>query len=80
MSDQNLNLWKKHVQTLEQIKSLLESIKWAPILSVTAKRRYEVLSAFTFIAIVLFGEAVCLFALYLLAVTKKKKIDDKKNV
>jgi hypothetical protein len=69
MSDQNLNLWKKHVQFVEQIKSILESIKWAPIITVSSKRRYEVLSAFTFIAIVLFGEAVCLFALYLLAVS-----------
>lgn len=69
MSDQNLNLMKKHVQAIEQVKSLVQSIKWAPIFSATTKRRLEVISAFTFIAIVLFGEILCFYALYLLAVS-----------
>lgn len=69
MSDQNLSLMKKHVQAIEQVKSFVKSIKWAPIISASMKRRLEVISAFTFIAIVLFGEILCFYALYLLAVS-----------
>lgn len=69
MNDQNLNLIKKHVQAIEQVNSLVQSVKWTPIFSATIKRRLEVISAFTFIAIVLFGEILCFYALYLLAVS-----------
>ena len=69
MSDQNLSLTKKHVQAIEQVKSFAKSIKWAPIFSASTKRRLEVISAFTFIGIVLFGEIICFYALYLLAVS-----------
>lgn len=72
MSDQNLNLIKKHVQAIEQMKSFLQSIKWAPILSASAKRRYEVLSAFLFMSIVLFAETLCVILMYLLAVSQPK--------
>jgi hypothetical protein len=69
MGDQNLNLIKKHVQAMEQMKSLLQSIKWTPILSASAKRRYEVSSAFLFIAIVLFSQMISVVLMYLLAVS-----------
>lgn len=69
MSDQNLNLIKKHVQAIEQMKSVLQSIKWTPILSASATRRYEVFSAFLFMAIVLFAESLCAILIYLLAVS-----------
>lgn len=69
MSGEKLKLIKMHVEFLEFIKSLIFSIEWAPILNVSMKRRYEVFSAFMFITMVLTGEIVCLYVLYLLLVS-----------
>jgi 1-acyl-sn-glycerol-3-phosphate acyltransferase len=66
MSGENFNLIKKHVELVEFIKSLILSIEWAPIVNVSMKRRYEVFSAFMFIMMVLVGELVCFYVLYLL--------------
>lgn len=52
---------------IEYIKSLLMAIEWAP-LNVPLKRRYQVLSAFMYIMIVLIGEIVCVYVMYLLLV------------
>ena len=60
------------MELVEYIKSLILLIEWAPIVNVSMKRRYEVFSAFMFIMMVLIGEIVCFYVLYLLLVSLTK--------
>lgn len=72
MSEEKCNLIN-HVGIIEEmnmkVKSLINSIEWAPLRGIPMKRRLEVISAFMFIAMVLFSWVCCAVIVYLLIVS-----------
>ncbi|KAG5678467.1 hypothetical protein PVAND_008137 [Polypedilum vanderplanki] len=65
MNEDKISFLRKHVVIINYVRSFLKSIKFAPI-NVPFNQRCEVFSAFLFISMVLFAEALCVLIIYFL--------------